>query len=548
MDQPAGSIDSKSEAHFLDEKRGVHGFSVHPPRGGKPNIFLITLDMVSPDFYHPSRPLARELHLPTLHSLMSDGVFFGNAFATSPLCAPSRGSYLTGRYSYILGNGERAPDGLETELRPQDIIFPEYLKSIGYVTKQCGKCHVGTAKFMDAFGENVSPWNRWSAPIYEDEVYLEYERRLGVKPQEYSREISLLRQDRKSPGNSVGGWIMQADEKPFPLEAQYTSYLVRRAIDKLDDVLTSPTTRGRPVYLQLDIFDPHQPLSVPDGFQERERELRSVMKLPDSYEKVRARNWGAFPDQPKIYDLYRQYWGLYNPESLLNYRVAYALQMEAVDRALAVLIQDLKRRGLYDESVIILLSDHGEMNGRWGVIDKGVYLFPDVLRVPLVMKMPTSLGIKSHTVDSPVSLLDIAPTLLSVAGVEPEARLDGRSLLPHLYGTGAPADRELIFTAGWHVGVNFACGIQKRDRDGAHYLYAYNTASQVDELYDLNALEAENLARKPEYARLRQEMIGRLGAALQTDPRWQGYWASLRVDHFSELPRVSGDMQLLEPR
>ena len=74
---------------------------------------------------------------------MQDGTFFSNAFCTVPLCSPSRASYLTGRYSYVQGNGERAPEGLETQLRADDIIFPEYLKAAGYITRQVGKCHVG---------------------------------------------------------------------------------------------------------------------------------------------------------------------------------------------------------------------------------------------------------------------------------------------------------------------------------------------------------------------------------------------------------------------
>jgi len=530
---------------FIEEKTGKNPFRVSQTRGKLPNIFVITMDMVSPDFYLPSRPLSRELHLPTLHALMRDGVFFQNAFDTVPLCAPSRASYLTGRYTYVLGNGERAPDGLDTELRPDDVIFPEYLKKIGYVTKQCGKCHVGTAKFIDAFGDNDNPWNQWSPPIYQDEIYLEYQRRMGVKPQKYSKEIVLLQRDRKTPGNSVGGWIVQADGKPFPLEAQYSSYLVHRTINKLEDALTSPATHGRPIYMQLDIFDPHQPLSVPEGFEEREKELRAVMTLPETYKKVQARDWKPFPNQPEIYDLYRDYWGLYNPQSLLDYRVGYALQMEVVDRALANLIRTLKEKDLYDESLIVVMSDHGEMNGRWGLIDKGVYLYPDVVRTPLVVKMPTSMGIQPHTVDAPVSLLDVAPTLLSVAGVEPEARMDGQSLLPHLQGTARPADRDLIFSCGWHVGVNFACGIQRWDGKGNHHLYSYNASSKVDELYDLNAVEAENLAQEPEHAALRKEMIDRLGALLQADERWGGYWSPYRVQKFFELPKMSGSMQLL---
>ena len=542
------SVEYERSLRFLDEKSGRNPFWTNWRGGRRPNIFLITMDMVSPDFYQPSRPQSRQMQLPTLRSLTSEGVFFRNAFATVPLCAPSRSSYLTGRYTYVLGNGERAPDGLETELRPNDVIFPEYLKAVGYVTTQCGKCHVGTKKFIDAFGETDNPWNRWSPPVYDDGDYLDYERRLGVRPQKYSREIVLLQRDRKTPGNSVGGWIVQLNGDPFPLEAQYSYYLVDRAIHKLDGVLSSPTTRGKPVYLQLDIFDPHQPLSIPAGFEEREKELRAALTLPKSYEKVRAHNWGSMSDQPKIYDLYREYWGLYNPESLLDYRVGYALQMEVVDRALSELIRALKERGLYEDSVIVVTSDHGEMNGRWGLIDKGVYLFPDVVRVPLVVKMPASYGIKPYTVDAPVSLLDIGPTLLSIAGIEPQARLDGRSLLPYLEGGETPSDRDLIFSCGWHVGVNFACGIQQWEPNGAHYLYSYNASSRVDELYDLNDADAENLAQKPEYAKVRKEMIARLGALLQKDTRWLGYWASFRVDHFLELPRIGGDMQMVEPR
>ena len=535
----------KEKMRFLDEKTATNAYSIKG-RSHRPNIFLITLDMVTPDFYQPSRQLSREMHLPTLHSLMQDGVFFRNAFATVPLCAPSRASYLTGRYTYVLGNGERAPDGLQTELRPDDVIFPEYLKASGYISKQCGKCHVGTKKFIDAFGENDSPWNRWSPPIHDDEIYLEYQRQLGVKPQRYSREITLLRRDRSTPGNSVGGWIEQADGKPFPLEGHYSYYLGQRAVNKLQDAVMDPARRDRPIYLQLDIFDPHQPLSVPDGFQDREKELRALMTIPKSYEEVRARNWQSISEQPKIYDLYREYWGLYDPKSLLDYRVGYALQMQLVDRVLARFMQELQQQHLYDESMIIVTSDHGEMNGRWGIIDKGVYLFPDVIRVPLVMKMPRSFSIQPRTIDAPVSLLDLAPTLLDVAGIAPVARLDGQSLLPWLRGAAGAVDRDLLFSCGWHVGVNFACGTQKWEPNGSHYLYSYNGSSRVDELYDLNSDDAENLALNPEYAQLRKEMISRLGTALKKDSRWIGYWDSFRVDNFFELPKFSGDTQRLE--
>lgn len=531
---------------FINEKTGQHPFRHDRNSGKPPNIFLITIDMVSPDFYHPSRPLSSELNLPAFKELQKDGICFQNAFAPVPLCGPSRAAYLTGRYTYVLGNGEHAPIGLETQLRQDDVIFPEYLKKVGYVTKHSGKCHVGTGKFVDAFGENDNPWDQWYPPIFQDEAYQEYQRRLGVRPQKYSREIVFAQRDRITPGNSAGGWIVQEDGSPFPLEAQYSQFLAQHALDKLDHAMTNPSTRGQPLYLQLDIFDPHQPFSVPDGFEKREKELRPAMTLPETYKKVLARDWEPFPDQPEIYDLYRQYWGLYNPQSLIDYRVAHALQMEVVDCALAKVLRALKEKNLYDDSLIILLGDHGEMNGRWGLVDKGVYLYPDVLRAPLVVKMPSSMGIQPHAVDAPVSLLDIAPTLLSVAGIEAEARLDGQSLIPYMQEGATPADRDLIFSCGWHVGVNFACGIQRWDGKGNHHLYSYNTSSCIDELYDLNAVEAENLAQDPQNASLKTEMTERLGALLRSDSRWGGFWASYRLEKFFELPKRAGSMQMNE--
>jgi arylsulfatase A-like enzyme len=528
---------------FLGRKTGAHPFRARPMES-RPNIFFISIDMASPDHWHHGRTMHREMELPAMRGLARDSVVFRNAFCASPLCAPARAALATGRYTYITANGERAHDGHETILRPGDSIYQEYLKAVGYITKHAGKGHLGTQKFMDAFDENDNAWDRWAPPIHDDELYLAHLRRLGVKQQRYSREIRGLQQDRKTPQASLGGWIEQADGKPFPFEAQYTPYLVERAIQKLD----AAQTEHGPIYLQLDIFDPHQPFSVPAGFEERERHLRKVVGLPESYEKVRARDWRAIPAEPKIYDFYRRSWGLYDPGTVRDYRVANALQMEVIDRSLARFVGELKRRNLYDESIIVFTADHGEMNGRRAVVDKGVYLFPDVLRVPLYIKMPAGSGIRPHAVDAPVSHLDLAPTLFEIAGVEPAARLDGQSLMGHLRGTAPAADRELLFECGWHTGVNFACATQRWDPARGHHLYTYNLSSEVDELYDLDDADAENLAQRPERRELHTEMVRRLGAFLERDPRWIGYWHSFRVDRYEQLPRQGGgDYQMFRP-
>jgi arylsulfatase A-like enzyme len=128
------------------------------------------------------------------------------------------------------------------------------------------------------------------------------------------------------------------------------------------------------MYLQLDIFDPHQPFSIPAGFEDRERELRGAITLPESYTAAQQRDFQRPPNEPEILDIYRRYWGIYDPEQLLNYRVAYALQMEIVDHTIGMVLTRLKELGLYDEMLIAFISDHGEMNGRRAMVDKGVPL------------------------------------------------------------------------------------------------------------------------------------------------------------------------------
>ena len=531
----------QSQLEFMQPRTGTGPFE--RTRSGKmPHIFMISADMVSPDLYHPARSFSKLVRIPAVHSLMNDGTFFSNACCTVPLCAPSRASYLTGRYSYIQGNGERAPEGLETQLRADDIIFPEYLRAAGYVARQVGKGHVGTKKFLDAFTENDNPWDRWSPPVFDDDGFLAYQNNLGVKPQKYSREIVFRMQDRTTPGNSTGGWIVQEDGKPYPLEAHYTYYQAKRMIDTLRDLVDTGVTAKHPIYLQLDIFDPHQPFSIPAGFEERERELRRTMTLPESYEAVRRRDFRRGENEGEILDVYRKYWGIYDPEMLLSYRVAYALQMEIVDHAIGMVLDEVRKLGLYNDSVIAFISDHGEMNGRRAMVDKGVYLYPDVLRVPFIIKAAGP----GHTrvVEDPVSLLDLSQTLLDVAGIKPEAKFDGISLLPALSGAALPKRESMLFFGGWHVGVNFACGTGYRTPEGRYFVYAYNLSSPCDELYDMNAEDAVNLINDPACKGVRDTMIRMLGDALQSDPRWIGYWAEFRIARYALLPKTNGDMQL----
>ncbi len=537
-----------ASVRFLDPRASGGMFKDLEP-DQRPSVVFITVDMVPPDVYRPQETNGGLVHTPNLDRLRAEGVIFTNAFSNSPLCGPSRASYLTGRYPYVLVNEERAHEGWAVELRHDDIIFPEYLKAVGYVTKHVGKSHVGTAKFTDAFGEADAPWNRWAPPMTDDDGYVAHLRRLGVSAPVYRKPVQGLRADRQSPGNIYGGFVTQADGSPFPEEATYPHYLAALAAERLDAALEQGVSDGAPLYLQVDFFAPHQPFMVPDGYERRAEALRKQVKVPESFHEVQKHDFRRLPNEPVIYETYRRSIGLYAEETLREYITMNFLQMEVLDRAIGKVLEALRERGLYDDALILFCADHGEMNGERALVDKGVYGHPRVARVPFVVRVPGGERAGAE-VDTPICLLDVAPTLLETAAVEPAARLDGVSLWPLLQGEGTSArfdDRVFIFEACWHVAPNPAVSLQWRKSPGEHYFYTYNLTSECDELYDLADTTYRNLAGDPEYQEVKQQMLLRLADFLKSDPRWRCYWHTLRLAKAEHLPPEPGDLQMFHP-
>ncbi len=529
-----------TEHRYLDSRTGAHPYDldegVRPP-----HVFYVTVDMIPREAWDPGSPMRAHLRTPNLDRLVADGTLFTHACSTSPLCGPSRAATLTGRYAYLLVNEERAHDGFEYALRPNDAIFPEYLRHAGWITKHAGKCHIGAHKFIDAFGENATPWDRWAPPLADDDGYLRYLRGLGVGPPEWRDPIRGVRPGGEA-GNSYGGWIVQPDGHELPEEATYSQYLAGLAGETLASALHQRREAGAPIYLQLDFFAPHQPFMVPTCYEERARELAEHVRLPDSYHDAVA---GEVEGLPRVYEFYRRNWGLHDPETARRYMLMNFLQIEALDAALGRFLDALDRHRLYDDALIVFAGDHGEMNCELALVDKGVYGHPKVALVPLAVKLPAGEAAGTR-VEGLVSLLDIAPTLLEVAGVAPTERLDGESLLPLIRGQTAARGAPFIFEAGWHVCPNPAVSYFA-EFSGRRLMYTYNLTSEFDELYDLDDRSYRNTARDPAMAEARVEMIRRLAAFLEADPRWACYWHTFRLDMYEHLDVGGGDYQMLRP-
>jgi arylsulfatase A-like enzyme len=502
--------------------------------------------MISPDSYLASRQVSKEVDLKNIRSIGEEGTRFENALCTSPLCGPARASLFTGEYPPYLTNGERAPRGMKRDLEETEIIFQQYLKKAGYNTKHVGKCHVGAAKFMEAFDENDDAWNRWAPPLHDDDDYIEFLKEKGVTLPVYSRELRGKQVDRKTPGNSLGGFIEQEDGKPFPLDAHYSMYLADKAVKKLE--AAAKQASNKPIYLQLDFFDPHQPFTIPDGFRGRYQELRGKIHIPESFLRVIKNDFKPLPNEPAIYSVYRRYWGAYDEDLVKDYIVCHLLQMEVVDKAVGRLLDGIKSRGLWEDSLVIFSGDHGEINGRLGLFDKGVYFQPDIFRIPLLVKCPKSIGRTADKVEEPASSMDISRTILSFAGIEPNKHMDGEDLSSVLSGKTKRAPLNQLFQTGWHVGVNYGIGMNMFEDPEHHWFYGYNISSGEQEIYNMAEDDPVNVFDAEEYKDVKQRLVLRLAEILQSDDRWLGYWATFRLHNAGLLPAAEGDMQMFKPK
>ncbi len=532
--------------NFLNQLTRSGQFTVDKGATQK-NIVLISMDMVPPEFFNEDLDKPPIL-TPNIARLQAEGVTFTQGWCASPLCGPSRAAYLTGRHPYITGNSERAHDGHATELHESDVIFPSYLKAAGYHTRHIGKSHVGVKQFIETFSENDSPWHRWSPPWYDDDSYLEFLREKNLTTYSFKHEIMGRSRDGKA-GNNYGGWLQDQNGKPFPEEATYPAFLVQQAKKTIDSYLAQQQKNqtSKPLYLQLEFFGPHQPFAIPGGYEEREKELRQSIKLPQNYLDLCENDFIADADEPRVYQMYRKNWQVYDKKTGLDYLVANIIQVESLDKMVGELLDYLEEKGLYKDSSILYIADHGEMNMKKALVDKGAYLNPQVMRVPLIVKSDEGQW-KEHRgqkCNTNASLLDIATTVLNLAGIRDNEYRDGCDL-QLLLKQAREESKPILFDVWNHVVPNPTIGTVFTASDKQDYFYTYNTTSAQDELYLCSDGQLTNLFAKKEYATIRSEALAVMYEKLQRDVRWRVYLVAFELEYGDEINLKGGDRQLFE--
>jgi N-acetylglucosamine-6-sulfatase len=389
----------------------------------RPNVVMIVSDDQAVQTVRPDT-------MPNLiGGVASRGTSFTNAFVTTPLCCPSRAAMLSGQYAHnngVLKNDYR-------QLRDKSNTLPVWLRRAGYNT-----IHVG--KYLNLYRRAPGPesrpapgWDVWQT-IQEPNRYYDYE--LSIN----GREVRF--------GDRDSDYLTDVLNRK-------SARLARRYAD-----------RKRPFYLQLDHWAPHDSPGRESGPchgghdavpAPTDESLFATEPLP----KPPSFNEPDVDDKPSF--IQRQ-----SPVSAevveLNYRCALA-SLAALDRGIAKLQRALKRKRELNDTVIVFVSDNGYFYGEHRLRYK-VLPYEEALRVPLVISAPPRFlagAQRPSTVDETVANIDLAPTILALAGASPCGKkgrcrvMDGRSLVPLLAGqdAGWPQDRGLaVEYTGSHHGFS----------------------------------------------------------------------------------------------
>jgi choline-sulfatase len=435
----------------------------------RPNILLVMADQMS--------ALSMALHggvarTPHLAALADAGVVFENAYCNYPLCAPARFAMMTGRLPSRIGAYDNA-----AELPASSPTFAHYLRAVGYYTCLSGKMHfVGPDQLHG----------------YEDRLTTEiYPADFGWTPRaSYGEAVAEAALDQPEPG--VSGVETVADAAPLArtMQMDYDEEVAHQAIRRIYDYARAG--EDRPLFLTVSFTQPHDPYVITQEYWDRHgaAEIDGPRTPAIALEDLDQHSRGL-----------HQHYGLHrfqvDDAMLRRARRGYYGMISYIDDKLALLQGALDAAGLSDNTVIIFTSDHGDMMGERGMWFKKT-LYDQAIRVPMVVHWPGAL--KPARIAQPVSLVDLLPTLLDIAGHDPAALvapIDGESLLP--FATGAsPDDRPVLVE---HIdGATDAPRVMVR-RGTWKYVYSEAYPAQLFDLAE-DPEQLENRAGDPACAAL----------------------------------------------
>ena len=441
---------------------------------GKNVLFVICDDLnthVSTSGYEP-------ITTPNLSKLAKEAITFNRAFCQYPVCGPSRASFLSGLYPQATGVLNNTLDVRET--RPGTVSMPQFFKENGYWTAGVGKVFHNTKSDHGdlAWDENLRFENDELAVVRE--ARLEFEAENGSidqqpnkkKWKELKKRVSAKLDAQTPPGKGRSG-LRDDQHKDGKNARQVVRWLEDKAYGE------------KPFFIALGLQKPHVPFLAPDKYFD----LYPFDRI--TYQPDRPNLWDFLPPSAisKRYEAFGFELAKENHALRKEYMQAYHACVSFIDAQLGLVIDSLKKQGLWDDTIIIFTSDHGYHLGDHFIWGK-VTLFDVGAKVPFIVRAP-GLSKSGTASEAMVELIDVYPTLADLAELKAPNHLQGISLRPLLGHPDRLGKRKYAYSVVTRGPKNLGYALRNQN-------WRYGKWPDGEELYNLRTdpQEKNNLAQK----------------------------------------------------
>jgi arylsulfatase A-like enzyme len=411
-------------------------------------------------------------HTPNLDQLAQDGVHFTQAITVHGQCAPSRCAFFTGMSPHecnvMVNTGFFGHCG---HLTSRNTTFAQVFQQAGYTTAHFGKSHLG------------SPLRRMGFDVGE---CIDGHFPKGKEPIE---RIRVREEDLKQGGDgfSEGDGM---DGKP----STHYKYLAEGL-----EFLETYDPDSAPLMFMFDTNLPHPPFYYEKEWEDRFRPEEMV--LPRSYYEEAFEGKPEFLKKHAIGGPHK----LENEAQIREEMAQYYTMISAVDKACGQIIDLLKRKGMWDNTIVLFTSDHGDMMGAHGLRRKGTMPYEELYNVPCIMRLPKGETPPRRTIDDVIISTDLPGALMELAGIDPPGAFAGSGVTRALKRDAPTGDEHVFFEhyAAWW-GVHPFYGV----RTATMKYVRYYGDDHTEEMYDLanDPDELKSVAFDPAYASQKQEL------------------------------------------
>jgi arylsulfatase len=412
----------------LDESRGIPGSPKKVGSEPSPNILWVCTDQQR---FDTLQGLSNSIiKTPNLAKFMGESTTFTNVFVQTPICSPSRGSFLTGRYPHSTGlraNGQY--------IRSSEILVPRILADNGYTCGLAGKLHLAPCSGHLETNERINDGYK----------LFEWSHDLGDGGPDHNAWLMWLRKQGIAEPRMPRG----AEVAGMPIAPKYTQTAWCAGVGM--QFMRDQKDKG-PWMMSVNIFQPHHPFFPSEEYLSRV----DPKKMPAcAYKEGELANKTPFQqlDHHGAYAGRAIAFTKQDPEERQKITAAYYAMIEQVDTSFGDMMQTLEETGQADNTIVIFMSDHGEMLGDHGLYLKGPYFYDCLTRVPLIIRWPKHFK-AGKKVDALVEMIDLAPTLIEACGIPAAIGMQGDSLIP-LLTTDETKHRDNVYTEYYNANFTY---------------------------------------------------------------------------------------------